>query len=98
MSTVETGKNIVDDFVTTCAKKCRGQQTTLSVIDLAEFSNTVPSKLKSWAESVSSLISSNQYQTVSDARYGAREFAQSSKIDQIDLINFAENTKYPAGI
>ena len=29
MSTVETGKNIVDDFVTTCAKKCRGQQTRL---------------------------------------------------------------------
>lgn len=97
MSTVETGKNIVDDFITTCAKKCRGQQTTLSVIDLAEFSNTVPSKLKSWAESVSSLISSNQYQTVSDARCGAREFAQSSKIDQIDLVNFAENTNTQQG-
>ena len=97
MPTVEMGKNIVDDFVTTCAKKCKGQKTTLSVIDLAEFSNTVPSKLKSWAESVSSLISSNQYQTVSDARYGAREFAQSSKIDQVDLVNLAENTNTQQG-
>lgn len=91
MPTVEIGKHIVDDFVTTCAAKCKGQKTTLSVIDLAEFSNTVPSKLNSFADSVSSLITNNQYQIVSDARYGAREFAQSSKIDQVDLVNLAEN-------
>ncbi|MBR6384691.1 MAG: peptidase C11 [Ruminococcus sp.] len=92
MPTVELGKNIIDGFITTCAKKCRGQKTTLSIIDLAEFSNTVPSKLTAWADSVSKLISDKQYQKISDARYNAREFAQSSKIDQIDLINFAENT------
>ena len=34
LSTVELGKQIVDDFVETCAKKCRGQKTTLSVVDL----------------------------------------------------------------
>ena len=40
MSTVEIGKKIVDDFVDTCASKCRGQKTTLSVVDLAELEAT----------------------------------------------------------
>ena len=91
MSTVEIGKNIVDDFVDTCAAKCRGQQTTLSVIDLAEFSNTVPSKLSAFSKSVSGLIENKDYQKVSDARYATREFARSSKIDQVDFVNLAEN-------
>ena len=37
------------------------------------------------------LIRDQQYQTVSNARNGAREFAQSSKIDQIDLVHLAQN-------
>ncbi len=91
MPTVEIGKNIVDDFVTKCAEKCRGQKTTLSVIDLAEFSNTVPAKLTSFSKSVSKKIANQEYQEVSQARYTAREFAQSSKIDQVDLVHLAEN-------
>lgn len=91
MPTTEIGKNIVDDFVATCAQQCRGQKTTLSVIDLAEFQNTVPDKLSKFANSISQKITSNDYQSVSDARYGAREFAQSSRIDQVDLVNLAEN-------
>lgn len=88
--TVETGKNIVDGFVDMCAKKCRGQQTTLSVIDLAEFANTVPDELSAFSKSISNLLSKKEYQTVSDARYQTREFAQSSKIDQIDLVDLAQ--------
>ena len=88
--TVETGKNIVDGFVEMCAKKCRGQQTTLAVIDLAEFANTVPDKLNAFSKSISNLLSKKDYQTVSDARYQTREFAQSSKIDQIDLVDLAQ--------
>ncbi len=97
MPTVELGKNIVDDFVETCAAKCRGQQTTLSVTDLAEFANTVPSKLSAFSRSVSSLIESKSYQQVSDARYQAREFARSSKIDQVDFVNLAENLNTDEG-
>ncbi len=97
MPTVEIGKNIVDDFITTCAKKCKGQKTTLSVIDVAEFSNTVPQKLDSFAVSVSGLIGSEEYQKVSDARNSTREFAESSKIDQVDLVNLAENTATQSG-
>ena len=91
MPTLEIGKNIVDDFVTTCGVKCKGQKTTLSVIDLAEFSATVPNKLNKFANSVSTLITNKEYEKVSDARYGAREFAQKNKIDQVDLYDLAEN-------
>lgn len=91
MPTVEIGKNIIDDFVDTCAKKCRGQKTTLSIIDLAEFSNTVPDKLNSFAQSISTKLTNKEYKEVSDARYTTREFAVSSKIDQVDLAHLALN-------
>jgi hypothetical protein len=91
LSTVEIGKKIVDDFVSTCAKKCKGQKTTLSVIDLAEFSNTIPDKLNSFAQSVSTKLTNKDYKSVSDARYTTREFAVNSKIDQVDLAHLALN-------
>ncbi|HRR77114.1 MAG TPA: clostripain-related cysteine peptidase [Ruminococcus sp.] len=89
--TIEIGKNIVDDFVTECGKKCKGQKTTLSVIDLAEFANTVPSDLSAFSKSITTKINNKEYQEISDARYKTREFASSSRIDQVDLVNLAEN-------
>ena len=91
MPTIELGKKIVDSFVDTCAQKCRGQSTTLSVIDLAEAEVTFPDALADFARSASRLIEAKEYQTVSSARNGAREFAQSSKIDQVDLVHLARN-------
>ena len=91
MATVEIGKNIVDDFVDTCAAKCRGQKTTLSVVDLAELEKTVPADFKAFAKSASELIQNDEYKTVSDARNNAREFAQASAIDQVDLVHLAKN-------
>ena len=89
MPTVELGKNIVDDFVAACDRRCAGQKTTLSVTDLAEFANTVPAKLNAFSGAISTLLTNKEYEKVSDARYQAREFATSSKIDQIDLCDFA---------
>ncbi len=89
--TIEIGKNIVDDFVSECAKKCKGQKTTLSVIDLAEFSNTVPSDLSAFSKSITTKINNKEYEEISNARYKTREFASSSRIDQVDLVNLAEN-------
>ncbi len=91
MPTVEIGKEIVDDFVDTCAKKCNGQKTTLSVVDLAELEKTVPEELKAFSKSASELIQDNEYKVVSDARNNTREFAQSSAIDQVDLVHLAQN-------
>ena len=89
--TVELGKEIVDEFVKECNNRCAGQQTTLSVIDLAEFSNTVPDQLTAFSNSVTDMIVNKQYQEVSTARGQTREFSRSSGIDQIDLVNLAYN-------
>ena len=97
MATTSIGKNIVDDFISACAQRCPGQKTTLSVIDLAEFANTVPADLSSFSQSISTMLTNKDYETVSQARYGAREFAASSKIDQVDLVNLALNLNNEEG-
>ena len=91
MSTIEIGKTIADDFVEVCAKQCRGQATTLSVVDLAELEATVPAELKSFSIETNEMIQNKEYKAVSTARINTREFAQSSRIDQIDLVHFAKN-------
>ena len=91
MPTIEIGQKIVDSFVEVCAQKCRGQATTLSVIDLAELEVTLPDALADFSTSTAKLIQDKQFQTVANARSGAREFARSSKIDQVDLTHLAQN-------
>lgn len=91
MSTVEIGKNIVDDFVSTCNTQCKGQLTTLAVTDLAELEATVPSVLTDFSKATKKEIESDNYKTISTARNNTREFAQSSSIDQVDLIHLAKN-------
>ncbi len=95
MPTIELGKNIVDDFVAECNRRCAGQKTTLSVVDLAELSATVPSSLKNFATGTSKLLTGTEYKTVSDARSNSREFAASTKIDQIDLVHLCYNLATP---
>ena len=90
MPTIEIGKNIIDDFVKVCAQKCNGQKTTLSIIDLAEVENTIPAELASFSNSTIQLIEDNNFQVVSNARSNAREFATSTKIDQVDLVSLAK--------
>ena len=97
MPTTSVGKIIVDDFISTCGSQCKGQKTTLSVIDLAEFSNTIPGKLNDFASDISTQLTNKKYQEVSEARQGAREFAQSSKIDQVDLVDLANNMNSSEG-
>jgi len=89
MPTVEIGKNIVDDFINTCARKCQGQKATLSVTDLAELSSNAAAPFSEFAKSISGLIQNNNYKVVSDARNQTREFASSSRIDQVDLVDLA---------
>ena len=95
MATVEVGQMIVDDFISACNQKCPGQKTTLSVVDLAELEKTVPAKFNAFASSLSGLLEKKEYKTVSDARAGAREFAVSSKVDQVDLVHLAKNLDTP---
>ena len=91
MPTIEVGKHIVDGFVEECNRVCRGQKTTLSVLDLAEFSNTVPKKLNEFSKASKEKIKGTDFKVIADARAGSREFATTSKIDQIDLVNFVNS-------
>ena len=88
METVQIGKNIIDDFTDACARNCPGQKTTLSLIDLAELSQTVPAELADFSKDTSDMINGDDFQTVSGARSSTREFAQ-ARIDQVDLVDFA---------
>lgn len=97
METPELAKMIIDTYTDVCARTCRGQKTTLSLVDLAEIQNTVPAELKSFATDTSEKISEKDYKTVANARSEAREFAASSKIDQVDLIHLATNMRTDDG-
>lgn len=97
MPTLEIGRKIADSFVDVCAEKCRGQKTTLSVIDLAEAAAVIPNALNGFAQETTKLIEQKEFKTVSDARFNTREFAQSSSIDQVDLVHLAGNMGTDAG-
>lgn len=97
IASTDLGKIIVDDFVATCASQCKGQKTTLALVDLAEFAYTVPDSLSEFAKSISVKLKDKDYETVSDARADTREFATSSKIDQVDLTNLALNMNNKEG-
>ena len=90
METIDIGKLIIDDFVDTCTKQCRGQKTTLSIVDLAELQETIPDEFKAFCVGTQEMIAGGEYKAVADARTGSREFATSSRIDQIDLVDFAQ--------
>ena len=97
MPSVEIGQKIVDTFVEVCHVKCRGQKTTLAVVDLAELSNTVPNLLGSFSKAVSAQISGKNYQQIAQARNQTREFAANTRIDQVDLVHLATNTGLKEG-
>lgn len=91
MPTIEIGQNIIDDFITKCYQASARDKTTLSIIDLAELSGTVPTVFNAFASSTGELINSDEYKIVADARGGSREFGSPSQLDQIDLIHLAQN-------
>ncbi len=91
MPTLEVGKRIADDFVRVCSQVAARQQATLSVIDLAELSGTVPDRFKSFAQATTESIEKGDYQGIASARGSTKEFAASNKLDQVDLIHLADN-------
>lgn len=88
LSTIEIGKNIIDSYI---SADTSNSKLTLSLVDLSEFSMTIPSRLSTFSKDISTTIKSDDYQTIADARSVTREFSQSSKLDQIDLIDFCNH-------
>lgn len=95
METIQIGKNIIDSFTNACAQSCPGQKTTLSLVDLSELSETVPAELADFSRATTEMISNQEYQAVSNARSSTREFAASSRIDQVDLVDLANRMGTP---
>uniref|UniRef100_UPI00041A28E1 clostripain-related cysteine peptidase n=1 Tax=Butyrivibrio sp. MC2013 TaxID=1280686 RepID=UPI00041A28E1 len=91
IETIDLAKILVDDFTAASASASSRAKTTLSIIDLAEFKGVIPSVLGAFGQNLSSQIKSDNYQQVAQARSDTREFASSSHIDQIDLVNFCNN-------
>ena len=89
ISTVDMAKVLIDDFTSQCARYCPGQETTLSIVDLAELAYTLPDKLAAFSDELSTMIEDGRYKTIAKARAGSHEFASSNKIDQVDLVHFA---------
>ena len=89
IDTVTLAKKLIDDYVATNTASSSRAQVTLSLVDLAEMHGTVPVAFNGFSTSTAELISNNEYASVSNARAGARPFAKSSHIDQIDLVDFA---------
>jgi len=92
LPTIALGKKLIDDYVKDVKAKTPHSQATLSLLDLAELKGTVPKALAAFASSTNKIIVEDKdYKMVSDARAGTKEFARSSRINQIDLVHFAEN-------
>ena len=83
ISTVNLGKTIIDTYTS----HSQGS-TTLSLTDLAELSGTVGTPLKAFSAKLNDDIQSDQAKSVADARAQTKEFARSSTIDQVDLVDF----------
>lgn len=90
ISTPELAKVILDDYARVCKSQAANAKITLSLIDLAEMQGTVPKSFTKFASSINSLIANNNYTKISNARAGARQYAQSSKINQVDLADLAQ--------
>ncbi len=89
ISTVELSKTLIDDFTDVSRKNYPGCNTTLSIIDLAEFAGTVPDAFNSFSSEIGKMLDDSEYKKVADARADAREYGTSSKVNHIDVIDFA---------
>ena len=89
IGTVELAKTLIDDFTDVSKKNYPGCNTTLSIVDLAEFAGTVPDAFNDFSGEISQMLDDNDYKQVADARADAREFGVSAKVNHIDVVDFA---------
>ena len=88
--TIDLGKILIDDYVAEVRRQTPRSQATLSLVDLAELGETVPPHFSAFARNTGNLLETDQYKMVSDSRAAAKEFAPSARINQVDLIDFAQ--------
>ncbi|NLD30285.1 MAG: peptidase C11 [Clostridiales bacterium] len=97
-STLQLGKRLLDDFTSKSASAMSGYygigsygaQTTLSLIDLAELHGTLPEALTNFGNDLQATLTSDHFQDVATARSSSKEFAASSRLDQVDVVDFCK--------
>ncbi len=89
INTVELAKTLIDDFNNVSKKNYPGCNTTLSIVDLAEFAGTVPDAFNAFSSEISGMLDNSNYKQVANARADAREFGVSAKVNHVDVIDFA---------
>ena len=89
LPTESLGKTLIDSYVSACRAKSYNAQVTLAMTDLAELQSVIPAAFRDFSVSTNELIGGDAYKQVSNARAGARQFAQSTRINQVDLAHLA---------
>lgn len=89
ISTIDLGKTLIDDYISEVKRQTPKSQATLSLVDLAELGATVPPEFSRFSQNTANLIETENYKVVSDSRANTKEFAASTRINQIDLTDFA---------
>ncbi len=89
-NTLNLGRQICDDFTSKNMMYASSTGTTLSVTDLAEIDKIVEKKLAAFGKGITEQLQAKDYASVASARNDSREFAVSSRLDQIDLVDFCK--------
>ncbi len=87
ISSLDLAKTLIDDYI--ASSNSSREQLTLSITDLAELNGTLKDSLKDFSINISETLKSDRFKEISDARSTAKEFSKASRLDQIDLYDFA---------
>lgn len=87
-NTLNLGRQICDDFTAKNVMYASTTGTTLSVTDLSELDGIVSKCLASFGSGLTQMLKQKDYMSVAKARNACREFAPSSRLDQVDLVDF----------
>ncbi|MBN2221531.1 MAG: peptidase C11 [Vallitaleaceae bacterium] len=90
IATIDLGKKLIDDYIKEVKVRTPKAQATLSLVDLAELNASMSHEFSAFAKSTSDLIEQEEYKKVADSRSATKEFSPQSKLNQIDLIDFAK--------
>ena len=85
----ELAKTLIDDYISVSRKTSNSSKLTLSLTDLSELHGTLDESLVDFASNLKSQLKGDDYQSVVDARAITREFSQASRLDQVDIVDFA---------
>ena len=96
-NTLNLGRRICDDFISKNRMYASAVGTTLSVTDLSEMDEIVAKRLASFGQGLTQQLRDKDYISVSKARNASREFASTSRLDQIDLVDFCNRLGSPEG-